>query len=876
MPDFNRWIDQFLDRWVHLSVRQRFLIIPLLLVATGLALVYTLNNISVNTDTRDMLSRDLAWRQLDLAYEQAFPMYVDNILGMVEAKTPDQATDAAEYLTRRLRENDSQYQEVFYARGLEFLEQSALLYMDVEQLRDLSDKLAELQPFLGQLARDQSLRGLFDLLEEAIKARRQGEAIEIAPLLNRISEVIQATAADKRKYLSWQNLIQGDTEERDIYREYIIIKPRIDYASLLPGEAAVESVRETVANTNLTERFNASVRLTGGATLAYEELESVSQGAGIAALVALFVVAIILIVGLRSIRLVAAALITLICGLILTAAMATATVGKLNLISVAFAVLYIGLGIDFAIHFCLRYRELHGTMPTLDALRNTGTDTGRSLFLCAVTTAIGLYAFIPTHYRGIAELGWISGTGMFISLIITLTLLPALLAVLASAREKPLQIRRSQLRQWLTALPNKHAKSICWVSLVLALAALALLPQVRFDASTLNLHSPGAESVQAYRDLLEDSSVSPLHGIVLKKDADEVRQLAQQLETLPEVESVQTIQDFVPDNQQNKLDIIDELGFLLGVTLSYSSDQTSITAQQRRQAFNDMLAYLKQHPPQADEPDLQDFHRSLLAFRQQLEQQPQQADKLLQTLEEHLLQNLPGRLAQLHQSLNAEGFTQAELPDPIKRRWLSPEGWYLMEILPRNNLNDESDMREFVAAVRSHTDNLIGAPVIQLEAGDAVVAAFKEAFILAASVITLLLLTLLRSLRDTLLAIAPIALAALLTAAGTVILNIPFNFANIIALPLLLGIGIDNSIHILHRHHQAPPGDGLLLQTSSSRAILVSSLTTICSIGNLAFSAHQGTASMGLLLALGISISLLCALILLPSLLALGRHSSKY
>ncbi len=870
MVDYPPWIDRNLRRWIDISIRLRYLILPVFLVGTLLALFYTLNNISINTDTRDMLSRDLSWRQLDLAYEKAFPMYVDNILVMVEADTPDQAADAATYLTDQFRQQDDHYQEIFYAKGLDFLRQSSLLYLDIDELRELADDLANIQPFLGQLVGDQSLRGLFTLIEDAVAARRDGEQVELAPLLKQTSTVARATAKGRQQYLSWQALISGETRQRDVYRDYIVIKPKLDYSTLLPGETAIETVRDTVAAAGLQQKFAAGVRLTGSAVLEHEELASVSQGAGIAALLALIVVAVILVAGLKSVRLVLAALITLITGLILTAAMATATVGKLNLISVAFAVLYIGLGIDFAIHFCLRFRELHGSMDTADALRQTATSIGRSLFICALTTAIGLYAFMPTDYRGIAELGWISGTGMFISLIVTLTLLPALLASIATRREQPLTVTRQPWLHRLTVIPNRHAKAIVIASVLLALAAAALLPSVSFDAKTLNLQSPRAESVQAYRDLLADSSASPLSGLVLKQDADTASELAKRLEKLPEVASVQTLADFIPDNQAAKLAVIDDMNLLLGATLAASND-TSITPAERRQAFDGLLAYLDNHPPRRDEPALQQFHASLKAFQSELQQHPDRADSLLKKLEQHLLQNLPGRLDMLRTGLNATRVTQSDIPNTLRRRWLSPDGWHLLEIQPRDNLDSEAAMRRFVTAVRAETDDLIGAPVIQLEAGDSVVKAFKSAFFLAFTVITLLLLILLRSIRDTLVAIAPIALAALLTAASTVVLNMPFNFANIIALPLLLGIGIDNSIHILHRYHSAPPDNGLLLQTSSSRAIVVSALTTICSIGNLAFSAHQGTASMGLLLTVGISISLVCALILLPGLLALRQ-----
>ncbi len=872
MPDLNIWIERILNAWIGFAFRWRLLIVPALIIASGLALFYTINHISVNTNTRDMLSPDLDWRQLDLAYENAFPMYVENIVVVIEANTPDQATDAAAYTKEILKRDSKQYQQVFLLSDLDYFRDSALLYLNERELQDLADRLAQIQPFLGQLIDDQSLRGLFNLLEQAIKARRDGQTVELKALLERISAVATAVNQEQRRYLSWQNLITGEKTPRETYREFIFIKPRIDYSSLLPAKDAIETARNSIAESGLASRYDARARLTGNATLAYEELQSVSQGTGIAALLALIVVTCILIIGLRSARLVFAAVITLLCGLLLTAAMATATVGELNLISVAFAVLYIGLGVDFAVHFCLRFRELHMHEEIPQALQLTGTSVGRSLLLCTLTTAIGLYAFIPTDYRGIAELGWISGTGMFISLFVTLTLLPALLALLAPAEERPQMQRVHPFVERLALLPDRYSRSICLGALLLALLAAASLPAVRFDSSTLNLQSPSNESVQTYRDLMHDSNASPLTGIVLTRDAKEAQQFEKRFEAVNEVKDVRTIWDFVPENQPAKLAIIDELSFLLGPMLASTEADTAISAEERGQALNDLLGYLDTNPPGDQEPILADLYSALQTLSRQIEQQPDTAAGTLAKLEEYLLSNLPGRLQMLHDGLNAETVSIESMPAPLRDRWLSPAGWYLVDILPREPLDNEQAMRDFVEALSSHTDQLIGAPVIQLEAADSVVDAFIEAFILAFSVITVLLLVLLRSLRDTLLALAPIALAALLTAAVTVLVDIPFNFANIIALPLLLGIGIDNSIHILQRYHIAPTEPGMLLRTSVSRAILISALTTIFSIGNLAFSAHAGTASMGLLLALGVSISLICALILLPSLLALKNR----
>lgn len=881
MSDTSLMFDRLLGRWLHTVIHYRHSVILAFVIATLLAGVYTVREISINTDTRDMLSAELDWRQLDLAYEKAFPMYVDTIIAVVEAATPDQATDAARQLTAKLQIDSENYQQVFHFGSLEHIRNNALLYLDRDELTDLADNLARIQPFLGQLLQEPNLRGLFALLEDALIAQQDGTDVDLVPLINKINAVLTASTTDNTIYLSWQNLISANVDERDIYREFILIKPEIDFGSLLPGEAAIQAVRTAGRDLDLQNRYAAEVRLTGSAALGYEELESVSQGSGIATIIALLIVAVILVFGLRSMRLVLVSLSSLIAGLLLTAAIATLTVGELNMISVAFAVLYIGLGIDFAVHFCLRFREHHDVVNTdtlFATIEKSGVSVGGSLFLCALTTAVGFYAFMPTDYRGIAELGWISGTGMFVSLLITLTLLPALLAtwppkpIIDSADERQSASAKIASSGWWMDLSLRHAKAVCVIAAVLAIAAIWLIPQVRFDSNTLNLQASENESVQTYRDLLADPDTTPWTGIVIADNKSRAQQLAASMEALPEVNQVLTLEDFIPANQIDKLAIIDDINFLLlgGLELNNSA---SITNSGRLAALDEFLQFLATLPPEQQTQETRQLYAGLERLFSDTQQQPQ----LLAGIENQLLQNLPGRIDELSASLNASEFGEEDLPASLRERWLSPDGEYLLEILPTTDLNDVTEMRKFVAAARDITPKLIGSPVIQTEAGAAVVAAFKQAFILALCVIALVLWILLRNLRLTLIALVPLLLAAALTASATILLGTPFNFANIIALPLLLGIGIDNSIHILYRHRLASlNGRQPTLQNNTTRAIIISALTTMLSIGNLAFSPHQGTASMGLLLTVGIAISLACALILLPSLLILFDKQPAY
>jgi hypothetical protein len=245
----------------------------------------------------------------------------------------------------------------------------------------------------------------------------------------------------------------------------------------------------------------------------------------------------------------------------------------------------------------------------------------------------------------------------------------------------------------------------------------------------------------------------------------------------------------------------------------------------------------------------------------------------LGNLQTSLLGSLPARLDALATSLEAEEVTREDLPEDLIEHWVSKDDHYRVTVFPRENLNDSAAMRRFVTAVRTVAPDAIGFPVIYLEAGDAVVKAFKQAFLMALVAVTVLLLILLRPKSDTLLVLLPLLLAGVLTGAASVVVKIPFNFANVIALPLLLGIGVDSGIHMVHRMRAAPPAGGQVLETSTARAVLYSSLTTICSFGNLAVSPHRGMASMGVLLTIGIVFTLICTLVVLPALMVTGKQS---
>jgi hopanoid biosynthesis associated RND transporter like protein HpnN len=860
---------RLLKYWIDLVQRTRIAVVIILPLLAVLALFYAMDNLGMNMETKDMLSPKLPWRHLDREYDRQFPQYTDNILVVVQADTPDQATDAANALYDKLKKETGLFKSIYYPNALPVFRDSSLLFLDTKQLQDLADNLARIQPFLSRLTDDQTLRGLFGMLTEAVDAKEKGEDIDIDPLLKQIHTALVSLKNKQPYRVSWQRLMNGAEKEKKVYRQFIVTRPILHYDKLFPAAPAVNKIRELTSDPGVRD-IGASVHLTGSAMLAHEELESVMRGTELTISLALIAVTVIMFVGLGSFRLVVSSLITLIVGLIFTAAFAAWAIGRLNLISVAFAVLYIGLGVDFAIHYCLRFRELvFEGLNKHDAIDETSLNMGSSLFLCAITTAIGFFAFIPTSYNGVAELGLISGVGMFISLAVTLTLLPALLSLIPVKFSMHYQPVGMPLSDRIGNFPITHARGVKIVSFILLLIFVALSTHIRFDYNTLNLQNPNDESIKTMHSLMADTNTPPWPGIILAKDRKDAEATIAKMKKLPVVDKVMWLDDFIPDNQDKKLAIIEDMNLMLIGLPEPGAAKKSITTDQQLRAIRDFTERLGRSPLLAKNPVMKELHQSLSGYLGRLgTMNGAGRAAALNHLSRSLLASLPGRLETLRRSLSAHRITRDNLSEDLVRRWVSPSGQYLLQIYPAQNIFQNKAMRRFVKQIRSVDKRVIGDPVIDVEASDTVVSAFTQAFTFSVVIITLFLLLVLKHKRDVGYILAPMFMAAIFTAGMTVLLDMPFNFANIIALPLLLGIGVDSGIHILHRVRTSMPEHNNILATSSARAIIVSAATTIGGIGNLAFSHHLGTASLGKLLSIGIAITLICMLIILPSLLA--------
>ncbi len=842
-------------------------IVGVMLLASG-AGRYVAGNLGINTDTANMISPELEWRRDFIAFREAFPARDRNIIVAVDAANPDVATDAARALAATLAAQPAHFESVFLAGFGEFFDRNGLLYLSLGQLESLSDDLVAAQPLVGRLSRGFGGAAVLDVAAMAVTADELSVADGIEGLLGEIALTIEADADGASRLLRWQSLFEVDAASTAT--PLLLLRPVLDFGRVQPAAAAIDAIRDAAEQVSEAAAAPVTVRLSGTVAMEHEELISVTRGAAAAGIAALVMVVVVLLWTLRSVVLLIVSILTLLTGLVFTAAFAAFAVGHLNLISVAFAVLYVGLGVDFILHFCLRHKELLATgIERVEALARTAHGVGASLVICAVTTAAGFFAFMPTDFDGVSELGLISGGGMFISLVASLVLLPALLAVAwRPAGEFSAASARLPVRAFNPARAGGAARVVVVMAAALSIASLLALPGLEFDSNPIHLRDPESESVRLLSELAERSEAPMFSMLAIAEDRTDVDRWRAALAADPLVDRVVGASSLVPGDQEEKLLVLDDLRFVLGAGFGNVTAQ-AFDATQLERAMRDLLTAVRGESV-AGAPRLAAAIERWLGVSAATDAAGGVARAA--ALDRALRSDFTTQIGRLAAGLDAEPFTVSDLPAALAERWIGPDGRELVEFVPAEDLNDNEAASRFVDAVRAVVPNATGLPVVYREASRTIVGAFRQALSLALGVVAILLLILLRRIGDTILVLLPILFASATTAAIAVWFGLPFNFANIIALPLLIGVGVDNGIHIVHRN-RTEPREGGTFATSTSRAVLASGLTTIASFGNLAFSSHVGTASMGKLLTIGMLVTLAATLILLPSLLALRKRT---
>ena len=814
--------------------------------------------LGVSTDTGALFSASLPWKQRQTALRNAFPQGEDLLVVVIDAAIPEEADATASALAAALHGDTRHFITVRRPDASPYLERNALLFLDAGPLESLLDKTIDAQPFLGQLAADPSLRGLvgaLSLIAEGVR-RKQANLAPFAPALLGFHQAL--ASADRDKPLSWQRLLAGPVASLAGRYRFVLVKPNLDYGGLQPGAAATQAIRDAAMRLEFVRSGAAHVRITGSVALDDDEFASVARGAAGGLVGSLLLVTLWLFIAVRSWRLILPIVLTLLLGLDLTAAFGALAVGTLNLVSVAFAVLFVGLAVDFAIQFTVRFREVSlGSPNAVTALREAGRRSGGQILIAALATSAGFLAFTPTSFDGVAQLGLIAGVGMLIAFACTLTVLPALIVLFRPAPE--LQEVGFAWARPIDAAIVRRRLPILAIAGILALTGAALLPWLRFDSDPLHTKNQATESVRTLNDLLADPVTSPYSIDVLTASVAAGEALAPKLRARPTVDGVLSIDSLVPQDQSRKLPLIEDAESILLTTLSMPQlpppDAVSLRQAVHR-ALPAIAAAAAMLPP--DQP--------LVAIARDLRRLEQAPDQRLLGADAALTEFLPVQLAQLRSALQATAVTRADIPADLARDWVTPDGRAKLQVLPgRAFASGSAGLHRFVADVNTVAPDAGGSAVTIVRSADTIVAAFRIAAFGALMAITLILLLALRRLLDVALVLAPLLLSALMTVIVAVVLPLPLNFANIIALPLLLGVGVSFNVYFVMNWRA---GRRAPLASATARAVLFSALTTATAFGSLALSRHPGTASMGDLLLVSLSCTLACSLIFIPALLA--------
>ncbi len=850
---------------VRLSAGHPWPVLLAALVMSATSAYYVADQFALNTDITTLISPKLEWRQREDNYLKAFPGQATTILAVIDGPTPELAEEAAQQLTQKLNQQPSLIRSAQELTGGAFFRRNGMLFLPEDGLKEALSQLSRSSSFLDSLATDPSLRGImgaFALPLRGVQLRRVS-LDRLAPQFNALATPIEKTLGGQPAYLSWRELLSGEPPSEREKRQFVEIDPVLDFNALEPGEGATEAIRATAQDLKLGDK-GVTVRVTGSIPISDDEFATLKEGAALNGALTVLAVLVILWLALHSARLILAVFVALFTGLFVTAAAGLALAGSFNPISIAFFVLFVGIGVDFGLQFSVAYRaERFERDDLMGALTSTAANTGGRLALAAGATAAGFMAFTPTSYKGLAELGEIAGLGMIVAFIMSITVLPAMLRLLNPPAE-PHPLGYAFLAP-VDRFLERNRMAVLVGTLCAVLAASPLLYWLSFDFNPMSLRNPHVESVATYLDLKKDPEMSGQTIEILAPSLDEANVLAKKVAALPSVSKTMTLSTFVPEDQDAKLAAIAEAAATLDPALNPKEVKEAPADGETVESLEAISASL--HAVAAKAPEsaggkaaerlskaLASLAKASLAVRVKAETA--------------LVEPLKVTLSDIRDSMHPQKIAAASLPQSFARSWLAPDGRARVSVLPRGDVNDNMVLEVFVKAVTKIAPNATGQAVGIYEAGRTIVRAFIEAAVWALLSIGLLLYLMFRRLSDVLLTLFPLILAGIVTLECTVIVGMPLNYANIIALPVLLGVGVAFKIYYIVAWREGKSG---LLASPLTRAVFFSGMATAVAFGSLMTSNHPGTASMGQLLALSLVNTMAAAILFQPLLMGPPR-----
>lgn len=847
-------IGQALGRWVAFCESRPRAVLIVLGLLTVAAAVHVSLRFAVDSDLGKLIrpSEELAWFETNETIKARFPELQQTSVVVVSGADAE-AVDRSALALKASFESEAGFEFVFAPALDPFLRDRRAYFLDQELL---SDWISGVQFDYGAMLRLADSAGMANAVFTLADQVAATDGVRMPSALRSIAEAFSEGIPETLRVAAYPHLVP----DSGTHYVLLIVKGIQNLDQRLPNESQVRLIRSLIAASAIEDGVR--VRLTGEVPLAHEEISTALDGIGIAGTVSLLLLAAILFFGVGSWRVITGTFALLGVGVLLTMSFAILTVGSFNTLALIFVVMFFGLGVDFSVHFSLRMQEGMTATDREDAEVHVVRDIGPALTLCMLTSSIAFLSFLPTDYLGLAELGIISASGMIIALVLTLTLLPAFYSL--TGLPLPRQTGPAAVRGTHALRPVP----VLVLTLAIAVAAGWSARGLTFDYSVLALRDETTEAMSTLLELQENGISTDYSIQVLSPDTAAASRLADRLEGLPEVGAVLVPDDLVPPNQNEKALLLGELAPLLDtISAPEPADPETATAE-----LADALDYMEEVLLESGTDLASEDEALVRAFVVQLNLlKARPAD--LNRLNESLRLSLEEELTDLRRIVNARPFDLQALPADLQRRFLTAEGEALLTVMPEAVLDSRSAMDAFVQSVMTVSPEVGGRAVVEWGVGGVAVNAFAQAVTIAITAIGILLIVFFRGIVLPLVVLVPLALTTLITFAVIELTGLTLNMANILVIPLIFGLGVDTGIHVVHRF--AAAGDVNRMMTSSTtRAVIISGLTTIGTFASLSFSPHKGAASVGLLLTIAISTMLIATLVVVPALLRLisGRN----
>lgn len=881
------------NRLFNLIADHHRLILALSLLLSITSVIYTARNMKFLTGRDDLMPRNAPFQVDYRAYRAEFGDQ-EEIVAVIESDDAEKSTRAADALYARLNRDSGLFREIFYPGGLPFFRKNGLLFMPLDDIRALRSTLTMAAPVLKDLAAAPSVQTLFTSLTGQIDSYLEtGDPQALQSLTFMLTTLDKGFKGfdGKTSGLTMDSFLKGSADGKPSMLEsagkqqVITMLPVKQEGSFVAAETSIKAARAALDEILKQKEFKGvNGGLTGVPVLEYEEMSTSQHDIEIATVISLSLTVILLLFAFRGLLNVIAAMVSLIAGICLSFGFATLAVGHLNILSMVFAIMLIGLGIEYGIQVVLRYQEeLKRGADGISAIETGLTSNIRSIIMAAATVALAFATFAFTDFKGIAELGIIAAGGVFICVLATFTVLPAMLIFLERFRKT----RQPPSNPVLTS-PTKelhervffrviyeNPRKVLAATILLSLVCVYPSMTMRFDYNLMNLQAKGLQSVEYAYKLMRSKENSGYFAVVTARDKAEAITLTNRLEKLPSVNHVVSPLTFVPEQQKEKLAEIESIRTSLQnvVPVPYEENLQVMALPAVFESFRDRVAKLGDvltEKNAAEAKPVIAFLATLDTFFNTLEKEKDNnALGMLREFQGSMFQELPDKLKLMKESLSAEPVTESDVPPQLMKRFIGKNGTLLLQVAAKKEIFEREPLQEFVTQVKEVFPGATGEPVMVFESLSVLRDAYLKAFIYAFIGIAVILLINFKSVRYALLGSIPLASGLLLMIGGMQLIGTSFNSANIIVLPLILGVGIDSAIYIINRYRQGNETPAQVATRSAGIGVFLNALTILFSFGALMVAHHQGVFSIGAVMSLGMLASVAVFLLFLPALLEL-------